>query len=259
MVEGDTWAHTTMAGGTVCVGRPARRADLRRGRGANRADGAAPSRRLHSVPATRRTARSTEIEPQRYRCRRRRRASSKRAWAGVARPSTGAPEPSVERSATPSLTTIGRSGARSGVAPSACGFAAATFTRPPFDLLTIVLLSIGLCWMSTSTAASRWLCTTRSRPRSAAPSRRARRVRVSACRWPRTWPRCSGSTRTRCCGLSTSCGTRVSSNSRAVGASPCRERRRRVQSWAACREVVEFARRQGYRREDVIDMISGLP
>ena len=28
---------------------------------------------------------------------------------------------------------------------------------------------------------------------------------------------------------------------------------------ARVREVVEFARRQGYRREDVIDMIAGLP
>jgi hypothetical protein len=58
------------------------------------------------------------------------------------------------------------------------------------------------------------------RPRSAAQTARERQNRATACSLPKTWPRCSGSTRTPCCARCASYATRASSNSAAAAASP---------------------------------------
>ena len=90
-------------------------------------------------------------------------------------------------------------------------------------------------------------------------SQRARQVQASAFLWPKTWLPCSAPTRRPSFVPCESFVTRDFLTFSGDGVSPLPELLNRVLVVKRMRELVDFCRIQGYHREEVIQMIEGLP
>jgi len=107
--------------------------------------------------------------------------------------------------------------------------------------------------------SARRCCTTRSRRRSAARSADGEARPASACHRRAISPPCSASTPTPCCGRCGCCATRACLEFRRGHGIRVAGTPQRSAVIAKAHELLQLARHDGYLREELVQIIQGLP